>query len=119
MTSAPDPKPVLGPLGEQGQILARESKEALVLWELCGVTPQATTSRVLTDSRELQKVGLLTEGVFGSRGSGEEGGVPRDLRREPGLESLCLPYQGSEDIDPSVSLPWGPWRPSFWHWLQA
>lgn len=31
VTSAPDPKPVLAPLGEQGQIPAREVKEALVL----------------------------------------------------------------------------------------
>lgn len=31
VTSAPDPKPVLAPLGEQGQIPAREVKEALIL----------------------------------------------------------------------------------------
>lgn len=119
MTSAPDPKPVLAPLGEQGQISAREVKE--------GVTPQSTPFRVLTDSLELQKVDLQTDGVFGSGSSGEEEGSGPGPQVGAGLgaqgtsllESLCLPYQGSEDTGLSVSLPWGPWGPSFWHWLQA
>lgn len=69
---------------------------------------------------------LQTEGLFGSGGSGEEEGSGLGPQVGAGLgaqgtsllESLCLPYQGTEDTGPSVSLSW-PWGPSFWHWLQA
>lgn len=95
---------MLAPLGEQGQIPAREIKEVLVLLGLCGVTPQATHFRVLTDWLELQKVDLQTKGVFGSGGSGEEedSGLGPQVGAGLGaqgtslLESLCLPYQGTE-----------------------
>lgn len=118
---------MLAPLGEQGQIPAREVKEALALRGSVELQPSPPPFRVLTDSLELQKVDLQTDGVFGSGSSGEEEGSGPGPQVGAGLgaqgtsllESLCLPYQGSEDTGLSVSLPWGPWGPSFWHWLQA
>lgn len=70
---------------------------------------------------------LQTGGVFGCGGSREEEGSGLGPQVGAGLgaqgasllESFYLPYQGTEDTGSSVPLPWGPWGPSFWHWLQA